>query len=141
VGNSNGRLRANSGRQARGKVTILRKKLTFCHLLPDDWINGAPTVRNTTRRLANYILENSTAFVRGVKTPTIQEIEASTAAIRATADVLLQLAGESEMRCVSYAEFEVLLKRLHDLGSFPTNRHVSDVAHAIHGEELVGRWR
>jgi hypothetical protein len=58
--------------------------------------NGAPTVRNTIRRLANYILENSTAFVRGVKTPTIQEIEASTAAIRATAEALLQLASESE---------------------------------------------
>ena len=28
VGNSNGRLRANSGRQPRGKVTILRKKFS-----------------------------------------------------------------------------------------------------------------
>src|SRR5262249_20666670 len=37
-GNSNGHLRANSGRPPRGKVTILRKKLTICHLLPDDWI-------------------------------------------------------------------------------------------------------
>ena len=103
--------------------------------------NGAPTVRNTIRRLANYILENSTAFVRGVKTPTIEEIEASTAAIRATAETLLQLAAESGTRCVTYPEFEVLLKRLHALGSYPTNRHVSDVALAIQGEELVGRWR
>jgi Helix-turn-helix len=103
--------------------------------------NGAPTVRNTIRRLANYILENSTAFVRGVKTPTIEEIDASTAAIRATAEALLQLAAESETRCVTYQEFEVLLKRLHELGSFPTNRRVSDVAHAIQGEEVVGLWQ
>jgi DNA-binding XRE family transcriptional regulator len=103
--------------------------------------NGAPTVRNTIRRLANYILENSTAFVRGVKRPTIEEIEASVAAIRATAEALLALASESEKRCVTYAEFESLLKRLHTLGSYPINRHVSDVAHAIYGEEIVGRWR
>ena len=103
--------------------------------------NGAPTVRNTIRRLADYTLENSTAFVRGAKVPTIEEIEASTAAIRATAEALLEIAAESEKRCVTYAEFEVLLKRLHNLGSYPTNRHVSDVAHAIHGEETVGRWQ
>ena len=41
---------------------------------------------------------------------------------------------------MSYEEFEVLLKHLHALGSYPTNRQVSDVAHAIHGEEIVGRW-
>jgi hypothetical protein len=44
------------------------------------------------------------------------------------------------LRHVSYEEFEVLLRRLRDLGSYPTNRQVSDVAHAIHGEEIVGRW-
>ena len=102
---------------------------------------GAPTVRNTITRLANYILENSAAFVRGVKTPTIEEIDASTVAIRATAEALLQLATESETRCVTYPEFESLLKRLHELDSYPTNRQVSDVAHAIHGEEIVDRWR
>jgi hypothetical protein len=59
--------------------------------------NGAPTVCNTIRRLANYILENSTAFVRGVKTPTIEEIEASTAAIRATAEALLQVAATIQL--------------------------------------------
>ena len=101
---------------------------------------GAPTVRNTIARLAEYILENSSAFVRRVKTPTIEEINASTAAIRETAKALLRLAAESETRCVTYPEFESLLKRLHELGSYPTNRQVSDVAHAIHGEELVGRW-
>ncbi len=92
---------------------------------------GAPTVRNTIRRLANYIAENATVFVRGVKTPTIEEIEAKAAAIRETAEALSELAAKSERRCVTYSEFELLLKRLHELGSYPTNRHVSDVAHAI----------
>jgi hypothetical protein len=103
--------------------------------------NGAPTVRNTIRRLANYILENSAVFVRGVRTPTVEEIEAITASIRATGEALLQLAIESETRCVTYVEFEVLLKRLHELNTYPTNRQVSDVAFATQGEELVGRWR
>ncbi len=106
----------------------------------DGTDNGAPTVRNTIRRLANYILENSAVFVRG-PTPTAKEIETITAEIRSTADAMLQLATESETRCVKYQEFEVLLMRLHELGSFPTNRHVGDVAHAIYGEELVGLWR
>jgi hypothetical protein len=91
--------------------------------------HGAPTVRNTIRRLANYILENSAVFVRGVRMPTVEEIQAKGSEIR------------SDERLVTYEEFEVLLKRLHALGSFPTNRQVSDVAHAIHGEEIVGRWR
>src|SRR5262249_51196205 len=64
---------------------------------------GAPTVRNTIKRLANYIAENSAVFVRGVKTPTIEEIEAGASAIRETAESLLQLAAESERRCVTYA--------------------------------------
>ena len=106
----------------------------------DGTDNGAPTVRNTIRRLANYILENSAVFVRGA-TPTNKEIEAITAAIRSTAEAMLQLATESEVRCVTYQEFEILLKRLHELGSFPINRHVSDVAHAIQGEEVVGLWQ
>jgi len=103
--------------------------------------SNAPTVRNTIRRLANYILENSAVFVRGVKTPSLEEIQAKTAEIRATGEALLQLAAESDERYVRYEEFEILLKRLHALGSYPTNRQVSDVAHAIHGEEIVGRWQ
>jgi hypothetical protein len=100
---------------------------------------GAPTVRNTIARLANYILENSAVFVRGVKMPTVGEIEAKAAAIRSVGEELLHLAAESEKRFVAYVEFEALLSELHKLGSYPTNRHVGDVAHAIHGEEIVGR--
>jgi DNA-binding transcriptional regulator YiaG len=103
--------------------------------------DGAPTVRNTIRRLANYILENSSVFVRGVRAPTVEEVQAKASEIRETGEALLQLAAESNERRVTYEEFEVLLKRLHALGSFPTNRQVSDVAHAIHGEEIVGRRR
>lgn len=101
---------------------------------------NAPTVRNTIRRLAEYILKHSAVFVRGVRMPTAEEVTAKTDEIRATGEALAQLANESEDRHVSYEEFEVLLKRLHALGSYPTHRQVSDVAHAIHGEEIVGRW-
>jgi DNA-binding XRE family transcriptional regulator len=100
---------------------------------------GAPTVRNTIARLANYILENSSAYVRG--DPTLDKVQDQEAEIRAVGEELLQLATESEERLVPYQEFEVLLGRLHRLGSYPTNRQVGDVAHAIHGEELVGLWR
>ena len=91
--------------------------------------NGAPTVRNTIRRLANYILENPTAYVRG--DPSLEKVQDTEAAIRAVGEELLQLADESQECFVSYVEFEVLLKRLHGLGTYPTNRQVSDVAHAI----------
>src|ERR1700733_9317889 len=101
----------------------------------DGTDKGAPTVRNTINRLANYILENSAAYVRG--DPTLEKVENVEASIRAVGQELLQLAAESEKRCVSYVEFEVMLKRLHGLGSFPTNRHVGDVAHAIQGEEVA----
>ena len=46
VGNSNGRLRANSGRQSRGKVTILRKKFSP----PGRRTVGALEVRPVTTR-------------------------------------------------------------------------------------------
>jgi hypothetical protein len=102
---------------------------------------NAPTVRNTIKRLADYILENSAVFVRGVRMPTAEEVQHKTGEIRAIGEALVRLADESEERHVSYQEFEILLKRLHDLGSYPTNRQVSDVAHAIHGEEIVGLWQ
>jgi DNA-binding XRE family transcriptional regulator len=102
---------------------------------------NAPTVRNTIKRLADYILEHSAVFVRGVKLPSAEEVQAKSGEIRATGEALMRLAEESEERHVSYQEFEILLKRLHDLGSYPTNRQVSDVAHAIHGEEIVGLWQ
>ena len=100
---------------------------------------GAPTVRNTITRLANYILENATAYVRG--DPTLKKVQNTEAAIKEVGEELLQLAGEGQSRFVPYTEFEVLLKRLHGLGTYPTNRQVSDVAHAIHGEEVTGLWK
>jgi hypothetical protein len=102
---------------------------------------NAPTVRNTIRRLAEYILENSAVFVRGVRLPTAEEIQAKASEITQTGEHLLELAKESETRCVTYQEFEISLKRLHQLGSYPTERQVGDVAYAIHGEEIVGRWQ
>jgi hypothetical protein len=100
---------------------------------------GAPTVRNTITRLANYILENAAAYVRG--DPTLEKVQDTEAAIRTVGQELLQLADESQNRFVSYVEFEALLKRLHGLGTYPTNRQVGDVAHAIQGEEVAGLWQ
>ena len=100
---------------------------------------GAPTVRNTIRRLAEYILENKTAYVRG--DPTLKKVNDTEGEIQKVGEELLQLAAEAQNRFVPYTEFEVLLKRLHDLGTYPTNRQVSDVAHAIHGEEITGLWQ
>jgi Helix-turn-helix len=99
---------------------------------------GAPTVRNTITRLAAYVLEDS-GFVRGVNAPTKKQIDDQTAAIRSVGKQLTELAAESEARFVSYQEFEVFLSRLHKLGFYPTERQVGDVAHAIRGEEIVGR--
>lgn len=100
---------------------------------------GAPTVRNTITRLANYILENPTSYVRG--DPTLKKVQNIEAAIKEVGGELLQLAAEGQNRFVPYTEFEVLLKRLHGLGTYPTNRQVSDVAHAIQGEEVTGLWQ
>ena len=96
-------------------------------------------MRNTIRRLAEYILENKTAYVRG--DPTLKKVTDTEGEIQKVGEELLELADEGQNRFVSYTEFEVLLKRLHDLGTYPTNRQVSDVAHAIHGEEITGLWQ
>jgi DNA-binding XRE family transcriptional regulator len=102
---------------------------------------GAPTVRNTIMKIAAYAIENATAFVRDANVPTPAEAAAQTSSIRVVGEELTRLADESETRFVSYGEFEVLRDRLHKLGFFPTNRQVSDVAHAIRGEEIAGRAR
>lgn len=97
---------------------------------------NAPTVRNTIKRLADYSRDHSAEFVREVRIPTTEEVQARAGEVRAAVEALARLAEESETRPVSYGEFEVLLKRLHALGSYPTDRQVSDVAHAIHGEKI-----
>jgi transcriptional regulator with XRE-family HTH domain len=96
---------------------------------------GAPTVRNTITRLAAYILENNSVYVR--EDPTPEKVVDQAAAIRGVGEELMQLATESERRFVSYVEFEALLSQLHKLGSYPTNRQVGDVAFAIQGEEVA----
>jgi hypothetical protein len=101
---------------------------------------NAPTVRNTIRRLAEYILETKTVFVRS-EWPTVEETKARISEIEEVGKHLLQLARESEARCVRYQEFEISLKRLHELGTYPLQRQVDDVAFATQGEELVGMWR
>ena len=124
--------------RAEGASAFVWNQVELARVVDGD-DKGAPTVRNTITRLANYILENSSAYVRGE--PSLEKVQDQEAAIRAVGEELLQLAAASEERFVPYQEFEELLTRLHKLGSYPTNRHVGDVAHAIQGEELVGLWR
>ena len=70
--------------------------------------NGAPTVRNTIRHLANYILENSKVFVRDGRMTNIEEVEVEVRAseICATGEALLQLAAESREPQVTYEKVE-----------------------------------
>jgi transposase len=98
---------------------------------------GAPTVRNTLAKVALYVAENPTAFARGPRSLTPAQLEERARGITAIGVEIGRLSAESEERAVSYAEFEALLDRLHKLGFYPTNRQVSDVAHAIMGEEVA----
>ncbi len=98
---------------------------------------GAPTVRNTLTKLGTYVKASPSAFAKGPKSLTPAETQRRTRAIGEIGDKVLQLAADSESRDVSYAEFETLLDGLHDLGFYPTNRQVHDVAHAFQGEEVA----
>jgi hypothetical protein len=46
-------------------------------------------------------------------------------------------AAHTEVRGSGYPDFEALLSRPHDLGFYPTNKLVGDVAHAAHGLDLA----
>jgi hypothetical protein len=102
---------------------------------------GAPTTRNTLAKIAKYIEANAEAYAKDARSrPTPQQIEERNNKVRAIAAALMSLSAASETRTVQYEEFEVLLAQLHELGFFPTNRHVGDVAHAIEGERVAGSY-
>jgi hypothetical protein len=103
----------------------------------DGTDKGAPTVRNTIAKIVGYVRENPAAFARGPRHPSAIRVEERTRDICAVAEELDRLAGESERRTVNYAEFETLLERLRKLAFYPTTRQVSDVSHAIMGEEVA----
>jgi hypothetical protein len=98
---------------------------------------GAPTVRNALAKMANYVMENPSAFARGPKPLSQVEAEKRTANIKSVGEELMQLANDSEKRLVNYGEFEEMLGRLQKLGFYPTDRQVGDVAHTIMGEEVA----
>lgn len=99
---------------------------------------GAPTQRNTIAKLAAYLEANVAHVVRhGAKTASTREIDEDARKVQGIAGELRQLSAAAETRVVDYGEFEALLKRLHALGAYPTNRLVSDVAHAIEGERIA----
>ncbi len=116
--------------------TILWNQVELMRVV-DGSDKGAPTVRNTIAKVAAYVAENSHIFARGRKPLAPAEVEARTSAIRAIGKGLVQLSEESEERTVEYSEFEALLDQLHKLGFFPTQRQVSDLAHAFRGEEIA----
>jgi hypothetical protein len=103
----------------------------------DGTDKGAPTVRNTIAKIVTYVRENPTAFARGPKQLSAADVEKRTRSICALSDELDRFADRSENSAVKYAEFEVLIERLHKLGFYPTNRQVSDVSHAIMGQEIA----
>ena len=98
---------------------------------------GAPTLSNTIRMVADYVRANSEVQARdGAKMATAKERAGSKRLTEEIADRLGVMAT-AEHGTVGYADFEGLLTRLHGLGFFPPNKLVSDVAHAVHGNELA----
>jgi transcriptional regulator with XRE-family HTH domain len=99
---------------------------------------GAPTLANTIRKVAEYTRTNSRFHVRsGPKMASAKEMEQTKAMIEAVADEMDALVARVPDGGVGYFDFEPLLSRLHDLGFYPTNKLVGDVAHAARGIELA----
>lgn len=99
---------------------------------------GAPTLANTIRKVAEYARTNAQFHVRGgPKIPSEKEMQKTKAMIEAVADEMDALAVQVHDGGRGYLNFEALLSQLHDLGFYPTNKLVSDVAHAAHGVELA----
>lgn len=115
---------------------FLWNQVELTHVVNGD-DKGAPTVRNTLLRMAAYIGENPSAVARGAKVLEPAEVEDRTRQIKAIGEELTALAARSEEQVVQYSDFEPLLHRLHELGFYPTQRQVGDVAHAFQGEEVA----
>lgn len=99
---------------------------------------GAPTLANTIKKVAEYVRTNSHIHARdGARMATTKEQQKDKAMTEAIADELDALVARVPQRTVRYTDFEALLSRLHDLGFFPPNKLVGDVAHAAHGNELA----
>lgn len=98
---------------------------------------GAPTLANTIRKVAEYTRTNSKFHARsGPKMASPEEMQKTKGMIEAIADELDALAQRAP-EVDAGRDFEALLSRLHDLGFYPTNKLVGDVAHAAHGSALA----
>jgi transposase len=100
---------------------------------------GAPTVRNTITKVAKYVMKHSHIYVRGKEIPSEDEVAERKAKIEWIGKELEELAARAETEVVEYTHFEALLRKLHELSFFPTDRLVSDVAHACEGEKIAAR--
>jgi hypothetical protein len=84
------------------------------------------------KAVADYVLQNSEAFVRDGARPWSQEQkQKQKERIEAVAKKIGELAVPAEHGKVSYEQFETLLGDLHRLGFFPETSLVSAVAHSF----------
>jgi Fic family protein len=85
--------------------------------------------------IANYTRANAGLNGwSGAKMPNEQEKAERRQKIEGTADEIDALARESFLREISYTDFELFLRKLHQLGFFPEDRLVSAVARMTHRE-------
>jgi hypothetical protein len=106
----------------------------------DGTDSDAPTVQNALRKVAEYVMRNSTMFVRhGARLLTPAETEARSQRIKEIGEEMMNLATESQVRVVEYSEFEESLRQLRGLGFHPKGRFAHDVAHTIEGEKIARR--
>jgi hypothetical protein len=100
----------------------------------------APTLANTIRKVADYVRANAQFHARdGARAATAKEAAATKRKIEAIADELDDMVITGAGSNVRYSHFEERLAQLHDLGFFPPNKMVSDVAHAALGNELAAQ--
>ena len=100
---------------------------------------GAPTVRNTITKVVKYVMANSHIYVRGKEIASAAKAAERKAAIESIGKKMEKLAARADSDSIEYDAFEALLRQLHELSFFPTNRLVSDVAHACEGEKIAAR--
>lgn len=88
--------------------------------------------RPALQRVASYIRQHSKIFVTdGAASLSAPERKKRQRDIEAVAEKIDELAASLHGNSAEYLQFEELLRQLHLLGSFPTMKEVSDVAHAM----------
>lgn len=93
---------------------------------------GARQTSEALYAIAQYVARHADIFVRdGAELLTREQTEQRTDAIVDLASELLNLAAGASQGRATYAAFEAVLHRLHDLGFFPPNELVGAVARSF----------